>query len=94
MDNHLFRQQIGIPIGSDPAPFFANLFPYHYERQWLVNLKKKDLSKARKFGNTFRFIDDLCAFNDGGEFENFTGKFTQTKCSLANKTRTIKKQHL
>ena len=48
--NYLFQQQIGIPMGSDPAPFFANLFLYHYERQWLLNLKKKDLAKARKFG--------------------------------------------
>ena len=31
------------------------------------NQKKKHLAKARKFGNTFRFIADLCAFNDGGE---------------------------
>ena len=67
--NYLFRQQIGIPMGSDPAPFFANLFLYHYERQWLLKLKKEDLAKARKFGNTFRFIDDLCTLNDGGEFE-------------------------
>ena len=27
--NYLFRQQIGFPMGSDPAPFFANLFLYH-----------------------------------------------------------------
>ena len=67
--NCLFQQQIGIPMGSDPAPFFANLFLYHYERQWLLKLKKEDLAKARKFGNTFRFIDDLCTLNDGGEFE-------------------------
>ena len=30
---------------------------------------KRDLSRARRFGNTFRFIDDLNAINDGGEFE-------------------------
>ncbi len=26
--NLVFRQVIGIPMGSDPAPFFANLFLY------------------------------------------------------------------
>ena len=36
-----------------------------------MNLKKKDLHSARKFGNTFRFIDDLCAINDGGLFERY-----------------------
>ena len=65
----LFRQIIGIPMGSDPAPFFANLFLYFYESKWLKDMKKVDLTKARRFGNTFRFIDDLTAINDGGEFE-------------------------
>ena len=26
LGDKLFRQDIGIPMGSDPAPFFANLF--------------------------------------------------------------------
>ena len=56
-------------MGSDPAPFMAYLFLYHYESTWLLELKKKDLITARKFSNTFRFIDDLNAMNDGGEFE-------------------------
>ena len=67
--NFLMRQTIGIPMGSDPAPFFANLFLYHYESKWLTELMKTDLQKARKFSNTFRFIDDLGAINDQGEFE-------------------------
>ena len=29
VDSQIFRQVIGIPIGSDPAPFFVNLFLYH-----------------------------------------------------------------
>jgi len=33
------------------------------------DLKKKDMIKARKLGNIFRFIDDLNAINDSGEFE-------------------------
>ena len=65
----LFRQKIGIPMGSDPAPFMANLFLYHFESKWLKELKKKNLNQARKFSNTFRFIDDLNAMNDGGLFE-------------------------
>jgi len=68
--NTLFRQIIGIPMGSDPAPFFANLFLYFYESKWLKELKRVDLGKARKFGNTFRFIDDLAAINDGGVFKS------------------------
>ena len=51
------------------APFFANLFLYYYEKKWITDLKKKDLLKARKLGNIFRFIDDLSAINDNREFE-------------------------
>ena len=67
--NSLFRQCIGIPMGSDPAPFFANLFLYFYESKWINKIKKQSLYRARRFTNTFRFIDDLDAMNDCGEFE-------------------------
>ena len=50
--NKLFRQIIGIPMGSDPAPFFANLFLYYYESKWLKNVQRSDLHRARKFANT------------------------------------------
>ena len=66
----IFRQVIGIPMGSDPAPFMANLFLYHFESKWLKDLKKTNLLHARKFSNTFRFIDDLNAMNDCGLFES------------------------
>ena len=65
----IFCQIIGIPMGSDPAPFFANLFLYFYESKWMKELKKNDLIKARKLCNIFRFIDDLNSINDGGKFE-------------------------
>ena len=69
---NIFRQIIGIPMGSDPAPFMANLFLYHYEAKWIKNLKKENLQKARRFSNTFRFIDDLLTINDNNLFlENF-----------------------
>ena len=35
----------------------------------MLKLQKKDLHRARKYGNVFRFIDDLSAVNDSNEFE-------------------------
>ena len=68
----VFRQVIGIPMGSDPAPFMANLFLYYYESKWVKNLKKDSLQKARRFSHTFRFIDDLLTINDNNLFlQNF-----------------------
>ena len=62
------RQAIGIPMGIDPAPFWANLFLYQYEQRYITNLITNDKVKARHFHSTKRFIDDLCAINDGGLF--------------------------
>ena len=67
----IFCQIIGIPMGSDPAPFFANLFSILMR---INELKKNDLIKARKLCNIFRFIDDLNSINDGGEFESNLGR--------------------
>ena len=69
LGNKLFRQDIGIPMGSDPAPAFANLFLFHYESSWLLSVKKSNNILARKFGQVFRYIDDLLALNDGHSFE-------------------------
>ena len=62
------RQAIGIPMGIDPAPFWANLFLYAYENEFISDLISTSKVKARHFLSTKRFIDDLCAINDGGEF--------------------------
>ena len=69
----LFYQITGIPMRSDPAHFFANLFLYFYESNWMKKLKKNDLIKAKKLCNIFGFIDDLKSINDSGEFaSNFS----------------------
>ena len=62
--NITFKQVIGIPMGSDPAPSFANLFLHHYESEWLSSIKNQEYQRARKFSNTFPFIDDLITIND------------------------------
>ena len=58
-------------MGSDPAPAFANLFLFHYESKWINSIKKTDNVLARKFGQVFRYIDDLLALNDGKSFETY-----------------------
>ena len=66
---NIFCQIIGIPMGSDPAPFVANRLLYYYESRGMNERKKKDLIRARKRCNIFIFIDDLNAINDAREFE-------------------------
>ena len=66
--NLLFKQCIGIPMGIDPAPFWANLHLYSYEYAFILRLMKSDKRRAFKFRNATRFIDDQCNLNDDGEF--------------------------
>ena len=60
-----FRQTIGIPMGTDCAPFLANLFLYSYEYQWIDEQKKeKNWHVLNKFRNCCRYIDDLMLINN------------------------------
>ena len=53
--NSVYRQTIGIPMGTDCAPQLTNLFLFHYEYLYM--------NMAKKFGNTVRYIDDLLTLN-------------------------------
>ena len=55
-------------MGTDPSPFWTNLFLYFYEEEYISSLISSDKIKARHFRTTKCFIDNLCALNDGGEF--------------------------
>ena len=50
--NSLLRQKIGIPMGIDPAPFWANFFLYTYENEYISELISNDKVKARHFHAT------------------------------------------
>ena len=56
----VFRQKIGIPMGTDCAPFLANLFLYSYEYKWIDKQRQlKNYSYINAFKNCCRYIDDL-----------------------------------
>ena len=61
----VFRQVIGIPMGTDCAPFLANLFLYSYEYQWINKQRIKNNQKAiQRFKSCSRYIDDLLLINN------------------------------
>ena len=55
-------------MGIDPAPFWANLFLYSYESTYIQSLVSTVSPIFYNFAGTRRFIDDLCALNDGEKF--------------------------
>ena len=61
----LFRQVIGIPMGTNCAPLLADLFHYSYENEFLDNMIRGGHRKlARSFNLCYRYIDDLIVFNN------------------------------
>ena len=78
----IFCQVIGIPMGSDPAPFFANHFLFFYKCRWSKSIKNSNYDVARKFGNFFRFVNDLIAINDGNVFENHNNEIYPSELNL------------
>ena len=62
-----FKQVIGIPMGTNCAPLLADLFLYSYEAEFLQSLYKSGSKKlARRFNNTYRYIDDLMRLDNPG----------------------------
>ena len=65
----VFRQCIGIPMGTNCAPFLANLFLFAYEFEFinkLVHQHKFDV--AYSLADSFRYQDDCLVFNDQNDF--------------------------
>ena len=61
----LFRQVIGIPMGTNCAPLLVDLFLYSYESEFLDNMIRGGHRKlARSFNLCYRYIDDLIVFNN------------------------------
>ena len=60
----VFRQVIGILMGTNSAPLLADLFLHTFEYDFMVKTMKHDITKAIPFSNTFRYINDLFRINN------------------------------
>ena len=66
----VFRQVVGIPMGTNSSPLLADLFLHTLEYDFMVKTMKHDITKAIQFSNTFRYIDDLFSINNE-DFGNY-----------------------
>ena len=56
----LYRQTIGIPMGTNRAPLVADLFRFCYERDFIKSLLRENLADIiEAFKSTSRYLDDL-----------------------------------
>ena len=81
----VYRQTVGIPMGTDCAPQLANLFLFHYEYSYMKILMKKNLCVAKKFNDTIRYIDALLTVN------NYNSKFEKEICNIYPPELTLKR---
>ena len=82
---HLFRQVIGIPIGTNCAPLLADLFLYSYENEFLDNMIRSGHRRlARSFNLCYRYIDDLIVFKGELQLENMLISYERAFKMLEN----------
>ena len=56
----LFRQIVGIPVGTNCAPLVADLFLFCYERNFMMSLSVEKRSEViEAFSSTSRYSDEL-----------------------------------
>ena len=56
----LYRQIVGIPIGTNCAPLVADLFLFCHERDFMTSLSDvKQAEIIEAFKSTSRYLDDL-----------------------------------
>ena len=70
----IFRQQVGIPMGTDCAPFLADLFLFYFEYNYMKDLIKSNIHLAKQFSYTTRYIDDLLTLNNNRFFKDFADR--------------------
>ena len=78
----LYRQIVGIPMGTNCAPLDADLFLFCYERDCILSLSddnQTDIIEA--FNSTSRYLDDLLNI-DNPYFEQMGGQIYPTEHQL------------
>ena len=78
----LYRQIVGIPMGTNCAPLVADLFLFCYERDFMLSLSdnnQTDIIEA--FNSTSRYLDDLLNIDDS-YFEQMVEQIYPTELQL------------
>ena len=83
----LYRQIVGIPMGTNCAPLVADLFLFCYERDFMKNLSSDNQADVIKvFNSTSRYLDDLLNI-DNPYFEEMVNQIYPSELQL-NKANT------
>ena len=83
----LYRQIVGIPMGTNCAPLVADLFLFCYERDFMTSVSDvKQAEIIEAFKSTSRYLDDLLNI-DNPYFEGMVNRIYPPELQL-NKVNT------
>ena len=78
----LYRQTIGIPMGTNCAPLVADLFLFCYERDFMKSLSRENQADIiEAFNSTSRYLDDLLNI-DSIYFDQMVDRIYPTELQL------------
>ena len=78
----LYRQIVGIPMGTNCTPFVADLFLYCYERDFMDSLNHDNQADViEAFNSTSRYLDDLLNI-DNPYFEGMVNQIYPSELQL------------
>ena len=78
----LYRQIIGIPMGTNCAPLVADLFLFCYERDFMKSLSRENQADIiGAFNSTSRYLDDLLNI-DNIYFDQMVDRIYPTELQL------------
>ena len=69
-NGYIYKQVIGIPMGTSSAPHKANIYLHQYEYEYFIKLYEENkINDLAKLEFIFRYQDDLLSMNDYGLLE-------------------------
>ena len=78
----LYRQIVGIPMGTNCAPLVADLFLFCYERDFMLSLSEDNqYDVIEAFNSTSRYLDDLLNI-DNNFFDNMVNRIYPSELQL------------
>ena len=81
----IHRQIIGIPMGTNCAPYLANIFLHMYEVDFIEKLNSEGKHKVSSLlNNIFRYQDDCLILNDCKQFSRYFSSVYPNEMVLEN----------
>ena len=95
----LYRQVVGIPMGTNCARLIADLFLFCYERDFMMSLSAdKQVDVIDAFNTTFRYLDDILNINnvyfDNKVSQIYPSELQLNKASASDTEATLLDLHL